>query len=67
MYLKTVLAAVTALLFAGQAMGTAMIATDPRAFPPQPLLASQKIHTDIPVRRSLCLQLPQQLQAQGSL
>jgi hypothetical protein len=32
MYFKTIIAAATAVLFAGQAMGAALIATDPCAF-----------------------------------
>jgi hypothetical protein len=33
MYFKTIIAAATVALFAGQAMGAALIATDPCVFP----------------------------------
>jgi hypothetical protein len=54
MYFKNIIAAATVALFAGQAMGAALIATDPSVFPSTSLQAKQSILIFLPIVVSAC-------------
>lgn len=54
MYFKTIIAVATAVLFAGQAMGAAMIATNPCAFPSTSLKSNDLLLIFLSVADSAC-------------